>query len=87
METVTTARRKLIDIQANTFNALQAEASRKRLSLKKYIEGILDQEAQVIRRQQMKMNPQILRLVGSARPKTHSLSDIDDERLHYILSK
>lgn len=87
MDTVSAAKRKLIDIQATTFNTLSEEASRRRISLKKYIENLLEEEALSIKRQHVDVSPQILRLVGSALPKDRRLEVIEDDRLRYILSK
>ena len=87
MGTAATAKRKLIDIQATTFNTLSEEASRRRISLKKYIENLLEEEALSIKRQHIEISPNILRLVGSALPKDRRPEDIDDDRLRYILSK
>lgn len=86
MESVTT-HRKLIDIQTPAFEALQQEAARKNISLKRYIENLLDQEAAGIRLRQRELNPGVLRLLGSAIPKDRSIAEIDDDRLRYILSK
>lgn len=87
MITTVTAKRKLIDIQSATFTTLSEEASRQRISLKKYIENLLEQTASSLKQQQATVAPQILRLVGSALPKDRNISDIDDDRLRYILSK
>ena len=81
------AKRKLIDIQSPTFDTLSSEAIRRRISLKKYIESLLDKEALSLRYQRFDINPQVLRLIGSALPKDRKVTDIDDDRLRYILSK
>lgn len=87
METAITTRRKLIDIPSRTFDTLNEEAARKNISLKRYIENLLDQEAGTIRLGQRAVNPHVLRLLGSARPNHSKLAEIEDERLRYILSK
>lgn len=87
METVITTRRKLIDIPSRTFDTLNEAAARKSISLKRYIENLLEQEAGHIRLGQRDVNPAVLRLLGSARPNKSKLAEIEDERLRYILSK
>ena len=39
------------------------------------------------KRKLIDINPQILRLVGSALPKDRRLEEIEDDRSRYILSK
>lgn len=82
------AHRKLIDIQKPVFDTLSQEANRRRVSLKKYIEDLLEQEAVAIKRQQINLSPQLIRIIGSALPKDLTLSELQqDDRLRYILGK
>lgn len=82
------ATRKLIDIKATTFKALSLKAHNKGISLKRYIEDLLEEEAST----DLKPAPwgvtdkKILSLIGVAKPAIRS-ENIVDERLEYILSK
>jgi len=84
METVTAAHRKLIDIKPAVFDGLSKEAARQGVSLKRYIEDLLEQACP---KPKVEVNPRILRLIGSARPQKGKVEDIDDDRLQYLLSK
>lgn len=83
MEAVTT-HRKLIDIKPSVFEALSQHAQSKGISLKRYIETLLE-DACVSRKSEY--SPSISRLIGSALPKGKDLSAIDDDRFQYLLSK
>ena len=85
METVVLSRRKLIDIKQPVFQALSLEARKKNVSLKKYIEDML--ENAVYSGMDSSISPAIRRLIGSANPTGYDVSRIDDERLQYLLSK
>ena len=80
--------RKLIDIKAPVFNSLALKAKRKGVSLKRYIEDLLEEDA----REDQHAAPEgvtdgkILSLIGMAKPAIRP-ADLDDERLQYILNK
>ena len=80
--------RKLIDIKAPVFRTLSNKARREGVSLKRYIEDLLDLEASKELQDVPEgvTDPKILSLIGIARPAV-PLEDIDDDKLHYILSK
>lgn len=81
-------RRKLIDLRGPVFETLSREARNRGVSLKKYIETVLEEDAA----QHRPAAPAgvhdagILGLVGVAKRIVAS-SDPDDDRLQYILSK
>lgn len=81
-------KRKLIDLNGPVFDALSVRAREKGVSLKKYIETLLEEDA--IRHRpsipDSVSDTRIVNLVGIAR---HVVQDADpnDERLQYILSK
>lgn len=79
--------RKLIDIKAPVFYTLSAEASRRKISLKRLIEEMLEKEAASKNRKTPFLSPSVRRLVGSAKPETIDLEAIKDDRLQYLLSK
>lgn len=87
METVT-MKRKLIDIKAPVFETLSLQARREGVSLKKYIETLLERDAEQHRAEQSAhvKDPRILGLVGIAK-RAAAEADPNDERLQYILSK
>ena len=90
METVLDNKRKLIDISQPVFETLSEEARRQQLSLKRLIESMLESAAAEIEREHprpLAVNDRIRRLIGSAKPHGRDLSEIQDERLRYILSK
>ena len=90
METVLDNKRKLIDISQPVFETLSEEARRRQLSLKRLIESMLENAAAEIEREHprpLAVNDKIRRLIGSAKPQGKDLSEIQDERLQYILSK
>ncbi len=80
--------RKLIDIKAPVFNTLTLKARRKGVSLKRYIEDLLEEDAY----EEHRATPagvtdgKILSLIGLAKP-TIRPSDLEDDRLQYILNK
>lgn len=84
MNTATTMHRKLIDIRRDVFISLSLEAEKKGISLKKYIENLLEEACP---RREEKISTGIGRLIGSARPDKGKLSEIKDDRLQYLLSK
>lgn len=83
-------KRKLIDIKPGVFESLQYKAQRKSISLKRYIEELIEKDAAeeglpVIAGV---TDPRILRLIGIAKPKNgETIENLEDERLQYILSK
>jgi macrodomain Ter protein organizer (MatP/YcbG family) len=90
METLVDNKRKLIDIRMPVFVTLSEEAQRQQLSLKRLIELMLENAAAEIEREHPRsftVNEKIRRLIGSAKPQGTDLSDIQDDRLQYLLSK
>lgn len=88
METSTAiSHRKLIDISPNSFRVLSSAASKQSISLKKYIENMLDSKAREMEATSLNVSPAVLRLIGSALPAEGRIEDIDDDRLQYLLSK
>lgn len=86
--TVLPAKRKLIDITGPVFETLSRQAHREGVSLKKYIETLLEKDAEQHRAEMPARitDPRILGLVGVAR-RAVAEAGPDDERLQYILSK
>lgn len=84
METAIKVHRKLIDIKPEVFDSLTYEANRNGVSLKRYIEDMLEKACP---RRTSNFSPRITRLIGSAKPKGVDLSSIDDDRLQYLLAK
>ena len=85
----TVSKRKLIDLSEPVFTALSMQARKEGISLKKYIEKLLETEAER-RRPTIPADvtdPQILSLVGIAKNGLSSAASEEDERLQYILSK
>ena len=80
--------RKLIDIKAPVFNCLALKAKRKGVSLKRYIEDLLEEDAYEEHRAVPAgvTDEKILSLIGLAKP-TIRPSDLEDDRLQYILNK
>ena len=80
--------RKLIDIKAPVFNCLALKAKRKGVSLKRYIEDLLEEDAYEEHRAAPAgvSDGKILSLIGLAKP-TIRPSDLEDDRLQYILNK
>ncbi|MBO7544755.1 MAG: hypothetical protein J6T02_04175 [Bacteroidales bacterium] len=83
MERTATLHRKLIDIKPSVFESLSQEASRQGVSLKRFIEDLLERSCP--RREVPESG--ISRLIGSALPKSGDLVSINDDRLKYLLSK
>ena len=89
MESVS-SKRKLIDIKQPVFQLLSQEANERQISLKRLIEDMLDKAARQYeerRRNEMAISPVIRQLIGSAKPAGRAVSEIEDDRLQYILSK
>lgn len=84
METSIGAHRKLIDLKPSVFDALSLEAAREGVSLKRFIESVLEKTCISTRNE---VSPGIRRLIGSALPKNADYSKIEDDRLQYLLSK
>ena len=84
MNTTTAAHRKLIDLKPAVFKSLSLEAARQGVSLKRFIEKLLESACPNTFESEV---TGITRLIGSAIPKDNDLSSIDDERLKYLLSK
>ena len=87
METTATVKRKLIDLRIPVFESLSQAAVRERVSLKRYIENLLEEEARRNTTDQATYSSSVAKLIGSALPKKGKVSDIKDDRLQYILSK
>ena len=82
-----TATRKLIDIKTPVFQALSRKAQRRGVSLKRYIEDLLEADSLEDRSALDGVHDQkILSLIGMAKP-TIDPESIEDDRLKYILSK
>ena len=83
-----TATRKLIDIKAPVFRVLSGKAQKRGVSLKRYIEDLLDADSREGRAHAPEgvSDPKILSLIGVAKPVQPS-EVVDDDRLTYILSK
>ena len=83
-----TATRKLIDIKAPVFISLSTKARRKGVSLKRYIEDLLEEDAMKGSQPAPEgvTDIRILSLIGMAKPTVRP-EEIDDDRLRYILSK
>ena len=86
MPTETT--RKLIDIKAPVFQSLTLKARRKGVSLKRYIEDLLEENAQEEHRPAPEgvTDEKVLSLIGLAKPSIRP-ADLEDDRLQYILNK
>jgi hypothetical protein len=89
MESIAIPKRKLIDIKPGVFEALTVKAKGKSMSLKSYIEHLLEEDVKerphpVV---QGVSDNRILKLIGSAKSVGNNADDIRDERLQYILSK
>jgi len=82
----TTARRKLIDIHPTVFEKLSVKAERQGVSLKRYIENLLEQDSHGMDAiiPEGVTDQRIISLIGIAKA---SDTDIQDERLDYLLSK
>lgn len=80
--------RKLIDIKAPVFRSLTLKARRKGVSLKRYIEDLLEADAQEDRRTAPEgvTDEKVLSLIGLAKPSIRP-ADLEDDRLQYILNK
>ena len=83
-----TATRKLIDIKPAVFQSLSVKAKRKGVSLKRYIEDLLESDSLQDRPAVPEgvTDPGIISLIGVAKPVVNS-EDVNDDRLQYILSK
>lgn len=82
------SKRKLIDLRGPVFDSLSREAKYRGVSLKKYIETVLEEEALRLGENAFPgvRDPGILGLVGVARNLV-DISNPEDDRLQYILSK
>lgn len=87
METVNT-KRKLIDLRGPVFETLSREARSRGVSLKRYIETVLEEDAARHRPASSAgvHDAGILGLLGVAKHIVAS-ADPNDDRLQYILSK
>ena len=84
----TAVKRKLIDIKPNVFDSLTIQARGKGVSLKKYIEDLLEKESQ---KKASGIPPtvkdaRIIGLLGIGKRAVAAL-DPNYDRAHYILSK
>lgn len=88
METAVKTHRKLIDIKVPVMNALSLEAQKRQVSLKKYIEDMLEESVYSGKSfGSSEFSPAINRIIGSAKIKGMDLDKIQDDRLQYLLSK
>ncbi|MBQ9476186.1 MAG: hypothetical protein IJU63_00175 [Bacteroidales bacterium] len=87
METVT-VKRKLIDLKGPVVEALSLQAHRQGVSLKKYIELVLERDALQHQSELARhaTDPRITGLIGIARPALKKVDPADD-RAQYLLSK
>ena len=83
-----TATRKLIDIKMSVFETLSRKARLKGVSLKRYIENLLEEDSRKgdIPVPEGVTDEKVISLIGIAKPSV-PLDGIEDERLQYILSK
>ncbi len=81
--------RKLIDLSEAVFETRSMDAEQKKVSLKRYIENLLQERAKALDDavNSLDISPSVLRLVGSALPAKGKVEDIEDDRLKYLLSK
>ncbi len=83
-------KRKLIDISPSVFETLSLEAQLRQTSLKRLIESMLEEAAAEMDVEHIRLrsrNSGIRRLIGSAKPQGKDLSEMEDDRLQYLLSK
>ena len=84
------ATRKLIDINGPVMHRLSIKAANAGVSLKKYIENLLEEDSLSegpYTTVPGVTSPRVLGLVGIARSIKKGLSHPEDEKLNYILSK
>lgn len=84
----TAVKRKLIDIKPNVFDSLTIQARERGVSLKRYIEELLEEESQ---KRESGIPPtvkdaRIIGLLGIGKRAVAAL-DPNDDRAQYILSK
>lgn len=86
---VSDSKRKLIDLSGPVFAVLTWQARKEGISLKKYIERLLEEDAARHRSgiPSQVTDPRILGLVGIGKGVLSSLETASDDRLQYILSK
>lgn len=84
----TAVKRKLIDIKPSVFDSLTIQARGRGVSLKRYIEELLEEESQ--KRESgipsSVKDPRIIGLLGIGKRAVAAL-DPNDDRAQYILSK
>ena len=83
-------KRKLIDLKPGVVGILSEKAAMAGLSLKRYLESVLEEEALKTERDRKLKNvhsPKIRNLVGIIRLDSSRMEAIEDGRLKYILSK
>jgi len=80
-------KRKLIDIQPSVFEKLSVKASRNGVSLKRYIEKVLEDDSADVDAiaPEGVHSARIISLIGIA--KAAASTDWEEERLKYLLSK
>ena len=80
------ARRKLIDIQPGVFEKLSIKASRQGVSLKRYIENLLESDTADMQSAVPEgvSSPKVISLIGAAKGTD---ADWEEERLKYLLAK
>ncbi|MBR6456990.1 MAG: hypothetical protein IKS71_00185 [Bacteroidales bacterium] len=79
-------RRKLIDLKPDVFRALSVKAKKRGITLKKYIENVLETEAvdSDIKVPEGVTSPKVISLIGIAKGAE---VDWEEERLNYLMSK
>jgi macrodomain Ter protein organizer (MatP/YcbG family) len=90
MSAVSEQKRKLIDIRMPVFETLSEEAQRTNVSLKKFIESLLEMKAEEIRQNEISVTPPsdlLRKLIGSARTEPCTPEELEEERLKYLLAK
>jgi hypothetical protein len=81
-------KRKLIDIRPSVFEKLSIKAGRKGVSLKRYIEDILEQDSEDTQALAPAgvSSSRVISLIGAAKGTAANV-DWEEERLKYLLAK
>lgn len=87
MEAVT-IKRKLIDIRPSVFEKLSIKAGREGVSLKRYIEDMLERDSEDVETLAPAgvSSSKVISLIGAARGSAFDIN-WEEERLKYLLSK
>lgn len=83
-----TIKRKLIDIRPSVFEKLSIKAGRKGVSLKRYIEDMLERDSEDVETLAPAgvSSDRVLSLIGAAKGPAADV-DWEEERLKYLLAK